>query len=133
MSIQIRKPLSDEYSTISQMINQAFSVSPLPLTLDFFEDPKINCFIAVSNKEILGTATLHIIQKSNRKMGLIEDVVVHPKQQGKGVGKLLMEELLTKAKKLGCYKTILNSTESNQVFYEKLGFSKEQLQMTKRH
>jgi len=133
MSIQIRKPLSDEYSTISQMINQAFSVSPLPLTLDFFEDPKINCLIAVSNKEILGTATLHIIQKCNKKMGLIEDVVVHPKKQGKGVGKLLMEELLMKAKKLGCYKTILNSTESNQVFYEKIGFSKEQLQMTIRY
>jgi len=115
------------------MINQAFSVSPLPLTLDFFEDPKINCLIAVSNKEILGTATLHIIQKCNKKMGLIEDVVVHPKKQGKGVGKLLMEELLMKAKKLGCYKTILNSTESNQVFYEKIGFSKEQLQMTIRY
>ena len=133
MSIKIRKPFPEEYSTVCQMINQAFSVSPLPLTLDFFEDPKINCLIAVSNKEILGTATLHIIQKSNRKMGLIEDVVVHPKQQGKGVGKLLMEELLMKTKELGCYKTILNSTESNQVFYEKLGFSKEQLQMTKRH
>jgi glucosamine-phosphate N-acetyltransferase len=66
-------------------------------------------------------------------MGLIEDVVVAPNSQGKGIGKKLILELIQCAEKIGCYKTILNSTTSNQVFYEKLGFSKEQIQMTIRY
>jgi len=133
MQLDIRKPFPEEFETISQLINYAFSVEPLPLASDFFKDPKINCFVAVANDEILGTASLHIIQKNNRKMGLIEDVVVAPNSQGKGIGKKLIHELIQSAEKIGCYKTILNSTVSNQVFYEKLGFSKEQIQMTIRH
>jgi N-acetylglutamate synthase-like GNAT family acetyltransferase len=81
----------------------------------------------------LGTGTLHIIQKSNRQMGLIEDVVVAPNQREKGIGKKIIYELVQLAEKIGCYKTILNSSELNQLFYEKQGFSKEQVQMTIRH
>ena len=66
-------------------------------------------------------------------MGLIEDVVVDPKTQGKGVGKKLVEQLLLKAAEMNCYKTILNATNENSGFYTKLGFKKEQLQFTIRH
>ena len=133
MPIQVRKPLKEEYNSIIQIINEAFSVASLPIALDFFDDSKINCLVAVENDEILGTGTLHIIQKSNRQMGLIEDVVVAANQQGKGIGKKIINELVQLAEKIGCYKTILNSSELNQLFYEKQGFSKEQVQMTIRH
>ena len=133
MSILLRKPLKREYKPIIQIINEAFSVASLPIALDFFDDSKITCLVAIENDEILGTGTLHIIQKSNLQMGLIEDVVVAPNQQGKGIGKKIINELVQQAKKKGCYKTILNSSELNQLFYEKQGFSKEQVQMTIRH
>ena len=102
MQLDIRKPFPEEFETISQLINYAFSVEPLHLASDFFKDQKINCFVAVANDEILGTASLHIIQKNNRKMGLIEDVVVAPNSKGKGIGKKLIHELIQSAEKIGC-------------------------------
>jgi len=66
-------------------------------------------------------------------MALIEDLVVVPREQGKGIGKKLIEKLIQKAASLNCYKTILNSTEKNSGFYRKLEFKKEQFQFTYRH
>ena len=133
MHIEIRAPKRSEYTFINNLISQAFKVQTAPIELSFFTNPNIHCLVAVHGKILLGTASLHIIQKSSRKMGLIEDVVVAPNSQGKGIGKKLIHELIQSAEKIGCYKTILNSTVSNQVFYEKLGFSKEQIQMTIRY
>jgi len=133
MHIEIRTPKRSEYTFINNLISQAFKVQTTPIELSFFTNPNIHCLVAVHGKILLGTASLHIIQKSSRKMGLIEDVVVDPKTQGKGVGKKLVEQLLLKAAEMNCYKTILNATNENSGFYTKLGFQKEQLQFTIRH
>ncbi|MEK9613767.1 MAG: GNAT family N-acetyltransferase [Flavobacteriaceae bacterium] len=132
MTLTLRKPQIKEYNKVNQLIIDAFKTKNDPIQIDFFENPNIICLVALDDSEIVGTASLHIIQKSNRKMGLIEDVVTHPKHQGKGVGRQLVTELIKKAKKYGCYKTILNCTPENVFFYQKLGFSQEQLQMTVR-
>jgi GNAT superfamily N-acetyltransferase len=51
----------------------------------------------------------------------------------RGVGKLMIKAIIQKAVELGCYKTILNTSEENAGFYSKLGFNKEQFQFTFRH
>ena len=132
MTLTLRKPQIKEYNKVNQLIIDGFKTKNDPIQINFFENPNIICLVALDDTEIVGTATLHIIQKSNRKMGLIEDVVTHPKHQGKGIGKQLVSELTKKAKNHGCYKIILNCTPENVIFYEKIGFSKEQLQMTVR-
>ena len=131
--IQLRTPLKKEYILVNNLVSNAFKVNPDPVAPEFFSNPNIHCFVASIGDEILGTASLHIIQKSNRKMGLIEDVVVEPKVQGMGIGKKLIEKLIQTATDQNCYKTILNSTEENAGFYTKLKFKKEQLQFTFRH
>jgi hypothetical protein len=45
----------------------------------------------------------------------------------------MIKEIIQKAVELGCYKTILNTSEENAGFYSKLGFNKEQFQFTFRH
>ena len=77
----------------------------------------------------MGTSTLHIIEKVDRRIGLIEDVVVSKKFRGKLIASSLVKKLILISKEKGCYKTILNTNSKTESFYEKLGFTKKDLQM----
>ncbi len=96
----------------------------------FFTNKNITCLVAENEQgEIMGTASLHLLQKINRRLGIIEDVVVFKKYRGKMVGVKLIKQLLEISKKLKCYKLILNTRENTVHYYEYFGFIKKQLQM----
>ena len=100
------------------------------MSKDFFSNKNIFCLVAKNKKnEIMGTSTLHIIEKVDRRIGLIEDVVVSKKFRGKLVASSIIKKLITINKKEGCYKTILNTDSKTESFYEKLGFAQKNLQM----
>jgi glucosamine-phosphate N-acetyltransferase len=89
-----------------------------------------NGHIFVAQKEdgeIIGAATLLIEQKFIRqggKVGHVEDVATRSGFEGKGVGRSLMARLNEEAKKLGCYKIILDCSDENVLFYEKTGYKR---------
>ena len=56
------------------------------------------------------------------KVGHIEDVVVDENYRNLGLAKMLMTQLITYAKANGCYKVILDASDTVKGFYEKLGF-----------
>jgi len=64
------------------------------------------------------------------KVGHIEDVVIDREHRRKGYGKLIVSELVEYAKINGCYKVILSCSDKNKSFYEPLGFSKRQHEMS---
>ena len=100
------------------------------MSKDFFSNKNIFCLVAKNKKdEIMGTSTLHIIEKVDRRIGLIEDVVVSKKFRGKLVASSLVKQLILISKEKECYKTILNTNSKTESFYEKLGFTKKDLQM----
>ena len=85
-----------------------------------------------STNEIVATGTLLIEHKLIRnygKVGHIEDIVVHKKTRGTGLGKKLIEKLTEESKKQGCYKCILDCSEENVPFYEKCSYVKKGIQM----
>jgi N-acetylglutamate synthase-like GNAT family acetyltransferase len=55
---------------------------------------------------------------------LILDVILHPKEQGKGIGKEIMNILVSKCKKHKIRDIQLFSAKGKTGFYEKLGFEK---------
>ncbi|GMK56228.1 hypothetical protein CspeluHIS016_0300680 [Cutaneotrichosporon spelunceum] len=59
----------------------------------------------------------------------IEDIVVGPSVQGRGLGMKLVVGLRNLATELGCYKTILDCQECKVPFYEKCGFTLRGRQM----
>jgi len=65
-------------------------------------------------------------------VGHIEDIVVHDSMRGKNMGRLIIEQLKELGKQAGCYKIILNCAERNIGFYEKLGFTKKEVEMVAR-
>ena len=100
------------------------------LSEGFFSNKNIFCLVAESDRgKVMGSSSLHIIEKINRKVGLIEDVVVFEKYRGKSVASTLVSQLISISKKEGCYKTILNTDSKTIPFYKKLGFTQKNLQL----
>ena len=97
-----------------------------------FSSDEVDGIVALEEGNVLGYASIHYIKKITRKSGIIEDVVVKENQRGKGIGKLLVKNLIEKAKKNNCDKIILSSSEKNLKFYEKLGFQKNEFEMIMR-
>ena len=84
------------------------------------------------SERIVATATLLIERKFLRAgsiAGHIEDVSVKASQQGKGLGKVLIETLTALARNVGCYKVILDCEDRNVAFYEKCGYDRAGVEM----
>jgi glucosamine-phosphate N-acetyltransferase len=96
--------------------------------------PLYKIFVAVKNDdtEIIGSITLLIEQKfihDGGKSGHIEDVVTRKGYEGKGVGSALVSAALAFAREKNCYKVILDCSEKNVQFYEKIGFRRNEISM----
>lgn len=60
----------------------------------------------------------------------IEDIVVDKDARGMNLGKRIILHLVELARKKGCYKVILDCSDTNIPFYEKCGFQPKERQMT---
>jgi glucosamine-phosphate N-acetyltransferase len=85
----------------------------------------VRTVVAVEGDQVIGTATLILEHKFLHRggtIGHIEDVAVHPKHEGKGVGRAVVSFLVEVARQSGCYKVILSCNDQNLAFYQKIGF-----------
>ena len=73
-------------------------------------------FVAESEDGVVGTALCWAYGENGASLGM---VIVSPDQQGRGIGRELMERLLDA---LGGRTTVLHATPAGQPLYEKLGF-----------
>jgi ribosomal protein S18 acetylase RimI-like enzyme len=126
-----------EHSDIKQVINlwtSSFSRNfNKTLNPDYLNNPSSTTMIVSEGNRIIGVASIHIINKLSRTLGLIEDVAVNKDHRGKGIGKSLVEKLIEIGKKKNCDKIVLNTSEKNSKFYEKIGFEKNEIQMVIRN
>ncbi len=79
----------------------------------------------IGENSIVGSITLLVEQKfihHGGKVGHMEDVVTRKGYEGCGVGSSLVQRVLDEARKFGCYKVILDCSDSNMAFYERFGF-----------
>ena len=126
----------DFYSLLGQLTHIDIDRMDTYLTHEFLDNLHENHQIFVienqDTEEIVGVGTLFIEKKLIRnygKVGHIEDIVVHEKTRGAGLGKKLIEKLTEESKKQGCYKCILDCSEENVPFYEKCSYVKKGIQM----
>jgi len=88
--------------------------------------------VVESEGYIVGTATLHVLEKligGGSYVGQIEDVCISKSHSGKGLGQMLVNQLVESSKELRCYKVILNCDEKLVPFYEKNGFYQKEIKM----
>ena len=133
---------TDIHRSYYELLGQLTQVDPKMMdrekTLEFLDSlDQHHCIFVVeqeSTKEIVASGTLFIEKKLIRnygKVGHIEDIVVHEKMRGYGLGKKIIEHLSEESKKMGCYKTILDCSDENVGFYEKCGYKRKGAQMAK--
>ena len=128
--MKIRELKITDYSQVIQIWKQSFSNKfDQEINTKYISDPNSITLVSVDNNTISGVASLHIINKLTRTLGLIEDVAVNENYRGKGIGKKLVQKLIGLASDKKCDKIVLNSSEKNSTFYKKIGFEKNQIQM----
>jgi glucosamine-phosphate N-acetyltransferase len=93
------------------------------------ESGNINTYVLEENGRIIATGTVIIEPKFYGTVSHIEDVAVHPDQQGRGLGRVIMEALKCDAVANECYKSILDCSNKNIPFYEKMGYRTHETQM----
>ena len=92
--------------------------------------PDYQLRVAVHDGRIVGTYALLIMDNLGHlgaPSGVIEAVAVDPAWQGRGVGKLMMQEALARCGERGCYKAALSSNltrERAHAFYDSLDFER---------
>ena len=90
------------------------------------EDENYYLLVAEMNKKIVSTATMLIqrnLTHNGRPYAHIENVVTDSSYRKRGIGKLLLSELINVSKNLDCYKVILNCSIENSKFYKSMGFN----------
>ena len=92
--------------------------------------PDYHLYVAELEKTIVGSFALLIMDNIGH-MGapsaVVEDVVVEPTMQRKGIGKKMMEHAIMLAQEANCYKLTLSANikrERAHAFYQSLGFIK---------
>ena len=86
----------------------------------------------ISSDIIVDAGSLFIEKKfihNLSSVGHIEDIVVDKDYRGLGLGKSIMDHLISVAKDNKCYKVILNCNKDNIEFYNKCGFKEKETEM----
>lgn len=96
----------------------------------FLRYPSFRVFVAEVQGEVVGTYELLIMDnlaKRGRKSGVVEDVAVSPRLQGRGIGRAMMRHARDECRQAGCYKFVLSSglqRTGAHDFYDAMGFEK---------
>ncbi len=88
-----------------------------------------NIFVAILNKEVKGFIIFSKFLWFDGQRGMIDEVVVDFKEQGKGIGKGLMKHAENFLKKHGIKKIALMSVNTSKAFkiYKKIGYKTDNL------
>ena len=86
---------------------------------------EVEIWVAKEDGKIVGMGELALILKPEGIIAQIEDVVVDGSQRGKGLGKIISEKLIERARANGARMIALESKparEAANALYQKLGF-----------
>jgi len=107
---------------------------PLPearrLLARFAAYPDYTLYVAEQGRAIVGTFALLVMDNLGHlgtPSAIVEDVVVAPEAQSRGVGRAMMEFARRKSIEKRCYKLVLSSNakrERAHAFYEQLGYER---------
>ena len=91
------------------------------------KSPNNFIYIAEENKQFVGfvSFSVRLAVRYPKPIAELDELYVLPEFRKKGVGKLLMNQIESKAKELNCYRIFIESHYSHKVahqFYEKLEY-----------
>ena len=137
MSIQIRRAVNQDCTKLLELINELALYEKAPqevtVTLEHFQEsgfgknPVWWAFVSEEDGVILGFALYYIRYSTWKGQRMyLEDILVTEKARGKGIGKLLMDQLIVEAKERklnGIVWQVLEWNEPAINFYKKYNAS----------
>ena len=127
----LSKCLSD---TLAGLAEVGLSAAELRAIMEERRRTGAYTFVAIdpTSEAVVGTASLiterKFIHRGGRS-GRIEDVSVRRGYRGQGLGAALVQHAIQEARRLGCYKVILNCFDQLVPLYASMGFRKHDLGM----
>ena len=136
MIIEIREATQADLPSVLSLYAQPEmddgQILPLEQAQEIFNKiktyPDYKIYVASAERKVVGTFSLMIMENLahlGARSGVIEDVVVSPNFQRKGVGTRMVKFAIEICRQKGCYKLALSSNmkrKSAHEFYESLGF-----------
>ena len=137
MSVQIRRAVKQDCARLLELINELALYEKAPqevtVTLEHFQEsgfgknPVWWAYVAQEDGIILGFALYYIRYSTWKGQRMyLEDILVTEKARGKGIGKLLMDQLIVEAKERklnGIVWQVLEWNEPAINFYKKYNAS----------
>lgn len=125
MSITLNLMLEDDLDRVTEISNLSLKESwSIDSFLNELSNPLAKYIIAKENGKPIGFAGVWTIVDE----GHITNIAVHPDYRGRGIGSMLLEELIEKCYSLGCNSLTLEVRASNiaaQNLYKKYLFIEE--------
>ncbi len=137
--IQIREARREELPAIVTLYNLMWAGSKTPIAIKtgegIFErmraNPNQRMYVAEVDGRVVGTFMM--IVKDHPATGdardcVVDNVVVHPRFQGKGIGKQMIRFVTEQGKQSGCARLVIAGGErrdDSHAFYESLGFTRK--------
>lgn len=131
VAISIAQPEDAEELTgaLQRLVPQLSRSNPPP-SLDavaaMLRHEAITQFTARQDGEIVGVSTLAVFPIPTAMRAWVEDVIVDEASSGQGIGRLLTEAMLDRAREMGCATVDLTSRPSREAanhLYRKVGFT----------
>ena len=116
----IKIEISDLFKTLNADINQWDINDVLSQGNEFI------CVCCWDNEKLVGMASLATYKVISGHKGIVEDVVVSDEMRGKGIGRKLMELLISEGQKLNLSEILLFSGHHRKpaiALYKSLGFN----------
>lgn len=123
-------PLLNQLSSVGDVSEEFFAAQLQALHQDAMQ--RMLVCEDVSLGRIVATGTMVVEPKFIHNTGFaghLEDLVVDHALRAKGIGKLLVDQLLQFARAKSCYKVIVDCGEHNTSFYTKCGFKRKEISM----
>lgn len=92
--------------------------------------PYYKLYVACLGDRVAGTFALLVMDNlahHGASSAIVEDVAVDPQEQGRGIGRAMMNFARDISRDKGCYKLVLSSNQSREeahAFYESIGFER---------
>ena len=135
-ALEIREAVEADLPSILALYSEVGDVQVLPpdqakATFERMKAyPDYHVYVATLDGAIVGTFALLVMDNLahlGAPSGVVEDVIVSAKRQGRGIGKQLMQFAMERCRERGCYKMALSSNlrrEAAHRFYDSLGFER---------
>ncbi|OGI25223.1 MAG: hypothetical protein A3J76_02245 [Candidatus Moranbacteria bacterium RBG_13_45_13] len=123
--IKITGKLIDSINELLEVLLPGIEGINLERIKKLLENPFLDVFILEIDGRVAGMVSLHYMETLVKKSAWVEDVVVHPKHQGKGLGKKMMKHVIREAGKKGVKHLDLTSNSKRVAansLYQKLKF-----------